>query len=60
MTDRDFEELRRLHDRVARHHAAGERQPYFKLDREVHLAIVAASKRRGPAGDPLAVDVTPS
>ena len=28
---------------MARHHAAGERQPYFKLNHEIHLAIVAAS-----------------
>jgi DNA-binding GntR family transcriptional regulator len=43
MTDRDLEKLQRLHDRMARHHAAGERQPYFKLNHEIHLAIVAAS-----------------
>ena len=28
---------------MARHHAAGERQPYFKLNHEIHLTIVAAS-----------------
>ena len=28
---------------MARHHAAGERQPYFKLNHEIHLAIVGAS-----------------
>jgi DNA-binding GntR family transcriptional regulator len=44
MTDRDLEKLQRLHDRMARHHAAGERQPYFKLNHEIHLAIVASSK----------------
>jgi DNA-binding GntR family transcriptional regulator len=43
MTDPDLEMLRRLHDRMARHHAAGERQPYFKLNHEIHLAIVKAS-----------------
>ena len=43
MTDRDLEKLQRLHDRMARHHAAGERQTYFKLNHEIHLAIVAAS-----------------
>jgi DNA-binding GntR family transcriptional regulator len=43
MTDRKFEKLQRLHERMARHHAAGERQPYFKLNHEIHLAIVAAS-----------------
>jgi DNA-binding GntR family transcriptional regulator len=43
MTDLDLEKLRRLHERVARHHTAGERPPYFKLNHEIHLAIVAAS-----------------
>jgi DNA-binding GntR family transcriptional regulator len=43
MTDRDLEKLRRLHDRMARHHAASELQPYFRLNHEIHLAIVAAS-----------------
>ena len=43
ITDRDLEKLQRLHDRMARHHAAGERQLYFKLNHEIHLAIVAAS-----------------
>jgi DNA-binding GntR family transcriptional regulator len=43
MTDRDLEKLQRLHERMARHHAAGERPPYFKLNHEIHLAIVAAS-----------------
>src|SRR6202040_4374861 len=43
MTDRDLEKVRRLHERMARHHAAGERPPYFKLNHEIHLAIVAAS-----------------
>jgi DNA-binding GntR family transcriptional regulator len=43
MTDRDLEKLQRLHERMSRHHAAGERPPYFKLNHEIHLAIVAAS-----------------
>jgi DNA-binding GntR family transcriptional regulator len=46
MTDRDLEKLQRLHQRMARHHAAGERPPYFKLNQEIHLAIVAASNNR--------------
>ena len=29
---------------MARHHAAGERQPYSRLNQEIHLAIVAAAK----------------
>ena len=44
MTEREFEKLQRLHERMARHHAAGERQPYFRLNQEIHLAIVAAAK----------------
>ncbi len=44
MSERDLDRLRRAHERMARHHAAGERQPYFKLNHEIHLAIVAASK----------------
>ncbi len=44
MSERDLDRLRRTHERMARHHAAGERQPYFKLNHEIHLAIVAASK----------------
>ena len=44
MTEREFEKLQRMHERMARHHAAGERQPYFKLNHEIHLAIVAAAK----------------
>ncbi len=44
MSERDLDGLRRTHERMARHHAAGERQPYFKLNHEIHLAIVAASK----------------
>jgi DNA-binding GntR family transcriptional regulator len=44
MSERDLDKLQRAHKRMARHHAAGERQPYFKLNHEIHLAIVAASK----------------
>ena len=44
MTERESERLQRMHERMARHHAAGERQPYFKLNQEIHLAIVAAAK----------------
>jgi DNA-binding GntR family transcriptional regulator len=44
MSERDLDRLRRAHERMARHHAAGERQRYFKLNHEIHLAIVAASK----------------
>ncbi len=40
MSERDLDKLRRAHQR---HHAAGERQPYFKLNHEIHLAIVLIS-----------------
>src|SRR6202046_2325973 len=43
MSERDLDKLQRAHKRMARHHSAGERQPYFKLNHEIHLAIVAAS-----------------
>ncbi len=44
MSEPDLDKLQRAHKRMARHHAAGERQPYFKLNHEIHLAIVDASK----------------
>jgi DNA-binding GntR family transcriptional regulator len=44
MSERDLDKLQRAHIRMARHHAAGERRLYFKLNHEIHLAIVAASK----------------
>ena len=44
MSERDLDKLQRAHKRMARHHAAGERQPYFKLNHEIHRAIVEASK----------------
>jgi DNA-binding GntR family transcriptional regulator len=44
MSERDLDKLQRAHKRMARHHSAGERQPYFKLNHEIHLAIVGASK----------------
>jgi DNA-binding GntR family transcriptional regulator len=44
ITEREFDKLKRLHERMARHHAAGERQPYFRLNQKIHLAIVAAAK----------------
>ncbi len=44
LTEREFEKLQRMHERMARHHAAGERPAYFRLNQEIHLAIVAAAK----------------
>jgi DNA-binding GntR family transcriptional regulator len=43
MSAREFDNLRRLHERMARHFAAGERRPYFKLNQEIHLGLVSAS-----------------
>jgi DNA-binding GntR family transcriptional regulator len=44
MSGTELDKLQHAHKRMARHHAAGERQPYFKLNHKIHLAIVAASK----------------
>jgi DNA-binding GntR family transcriptional regulator len=44
MSARDLDKLRRLHERMAAHHRAGERRDYFKLNSEIHLAIVLASR----------------
>lgn len=44
MSEGDRDRLQRAHKRMARHHVTGERQPYFKLNHEIHLAIVEASK----------------
>lgn len=44
MKPREFEKLQRMHDRMAVHHAAGERHDYFKLNHEIHVGIVALSK----------------
>jgi DNA-binding GntR family transcriptional regulator len=43
MSDGDFAQIRRMHERMARHFEAGERRGYFKLNHEIHLALVAAS-----------------
>jgi DNA-binding GntR family transcriptional regulator len=43
MSKREFQRLKRLHARMARHFAEGERPAYFKLNNEIHLAIVAAA-----------------
>ncbi len=41
MTDRDFERLKKLHDRMAACHQAGERRDYAHLNHEVHVGPVA-------------------
>jgi DNA-binding GntR family transcriptional regulator len=44
MTARDLERLKRLHDKMAAHFAAGERHEYFALNHQIHVAIVLAAK----------------
>ena len=44
ITPREMEKLRRMHARMAAHHAAGERHDYFRLNHEIHVALVAAAK----------------
>ncbi|NVK35660.1 MAG: GntR family transcriptional regulator [Rhodobacteraceae bacterium] len=39
----DFKRLKALHDKMARHHAAGERDKYFALNHQIHLKIVELS-----------------
>lgn len=43
MSASEFEALQRLHERMVRHFEAGERRGYFKLNHEIHLALVTAS-----------------
>jgi DNA-binding GntR family transcriptional regulator len=43
MSEREAAHLTRLHERMARHFEAGDRRSYFKLNHEIHLALVAAS-----------------
>lgn len=44
MTSRDFERLRRKHEKMTAHFDAGERHEYFALNHQIHMAIVAAAK----------------
>jgi DNA-binding GntR family transcriptional regulator len=44
ITPREHETLRRMHNKMAAHHAAGERRDYFRLNHEIHVALVAAAK----------------
>jgi len=43
-TDAEIRAIRALHDRMAAHHRAGERQPYFRLNERIHLAIAEAAR----------------
>ncbi len=44
MTPRELSKLQRMHDRMANYHEAGNLHDYFKLNNEIHLAIVAAAR----------------
>lgn len=44
MTARDLAKLSRMHERMAGYHKAGNLHDYFKLNNEIHVAIVAAAK----------------
>ena len=39
-TEKDLAVLRNIHERMMRHHKAGERASYFRLNRELHTKIV--------------------
>ena len=41
MSDRDFERLQALHDRMEQHYEAGERHEYFRLNQQIHNTIVS-------------------
>lgn len=44
MTARELAKLSRMHERMAGYHQAGNLHDYFKLNNEIHVAIVAAAK----------------
>ncbi|POF33593.1 DNA-binding GntR family transcriptional regulator [Roseibium marinum] len=46
----EFKRLQSLHDKMAMHHAAGERDEYFVLNHQIHLKIVELS------GNPILVE----
>ena len=56
MTDRDLEKLQRLHDRMARHHAAGERPALFQAEPRNPSRDRRCVKQHDPAGDPRVPD----
>jgi len=43
-TDAEIAHIAALHERMAAHHAAGERAPYFRLNEQIHDAIAAAAR----------------
>ena len=46
MSAREFDRLRRLHDKMAADYRAGDLRAYFKRNNAIHAAIVAAAKTR--------------
>lgn len=44
MTERDFQKLRSLQDRMERHHRAGELREYFELNQQIHAFIVSSAR----------------
>lgn len=43
-TDAEIAQIAKLHERMAAHHAAGERTPYFRLNEQIHDAIAEAAR----------------
>jgi DNA-binding GntR family transcriptional regulator len=44
MTSRELAKLQRMHDRMADYHRAGNLHEYFKLNNQIHVAVVAAAR----------------
>ena len=44
MTLRDHEKLATLHDRMERHHDAGELQAYFELNQQIHAFVLSCAR----------------
>jgi DNA-binding GntR family transcriptional regulator len=44
MTARDHEKLANLHERMERHHDAGELREYFELNQQIHAFILACAR----------------
>ena len=43
MTARELDRLQRMHERMAQRHRSGDLHDYFKLNNEIHVAIVACA-----------------
>ena len=46
ITDREVAAIRKLHDRMVRHHRAGRLNDYFALNQKIHESILAAADNR--------------